>query len=156
MSMYCRLYERILVPAHNILRGRQYIRYRSLLKTSQWWGYEELRAFQWHEVRRLLDCAFTSVPHYQEKYRRCGARLEDIRTWEDFAKLPPLTREEVNTFREHLCSTAFRGKLLPHSTGGSSGVPPRFYRTYDSYDWRTAAKDRAYSWAGLKPGERVA
>src|SRR5262249_41660086 len=33
--------------------------------------------------------------------------------------------------------------------------PTRFFRTYESYDWRTAAKDRAYSWAGWRLGERA-
>lgn len=156
MSLYRHIFERALVPAHNLLRGRHYGRYRALLSKSQWWAYEDVRELQWREVRRLLECAFRSVPYYQEKYRKAGARLEDIRTWEDFAQLPPLTRQEVNEFRQQLCSTTFRGKLLPHATGGSSGVPTRFYRTYESYDWRTAAKDRVYSWAGLNPGERVA
>jgi phenylacetate-CoA ligase len=43
--------------------------------------------------------------------------------------------------------------LLPHATGGSTGVPTRFFRTYESYDWRLAAKDRAYAWAGWRLGE---
>lgn len=156
MSLYSRVFEHVLVPAHNLVRGRHYTNYRSLLTGSQWWSYEKLREFQWGEVRKLLECAFRSVPYYQEKYSRAGARLEDIRTWSDFAKLPPLSRHEVNQHRQQLCSSTFKGKLLPHATGGSSGTPTRFYRTYESYDWRVAAKDRAYSWAGLEPGEKAA
>src|SRR5208282_50773 len=42
---------------------------------------------------------------------------------------------------------------LPHATGGSSGVPARFYITPHSYDWRCAASARAYAWSGLHIGE---
>lgn len=155
MSLYSGLLTGVAIPARDLLRGRRYARYRAFLSRSQWWSGDELRAFQWRELRKLLECAFESVPYYRQKYGSAGARLEDIRSWEDFAKLPPLTRAEVNAHGSDLCSTSFRGKLLPHATGGSSGVPTRFYRTFESYDWRTAARDRVYSWAGLNHGERT-
>ena len=41
---------------------------------------------------------------------------------EDFAKLPVLTRAEVNANLQRLCSTEYRGQFLPHATGGSSGT----------------------------------
>jgi phenylacetate-CoA ligase len=155
MSIYSAAYSNLILPAGDLLRRRSYARYRSLLSKSQWWSADELRAFQWKELRKLLERAFRSVPYYQRKFSEVGAELEDIRTWEDFARLPTLTRQDVNAFRAELCSTTFRGPLLPHATGGSSGVPTRFYRTYESYDWRTAARDRVYAWAGLIPGERA-
>lgn len=154
MSAYPRVLESLLLPAYDRLRGRRYIARRRLLEESQWWPREDVRAFQWQELQRLLAHAFTSVPYLQRKYRDAGIALEDIRTWDDFERIPPLTRQEVNAHREELCSTSFQGKLLPHATGGSSGTPTRFYRTYESYDWRCAAKDRAYSWSGWRLGER--
>jgi len=51
--------------------------------------------------------------------------IRDIRTTEDFAKLPPLTRAEVNAHRKELCPEVPNGKLIAHATGGSSGVPTR-------------------------------
>jgi phenylacetate-CoA ligase len=155
MSAYPGILQSVLYPAHNLIRRRNYVRYSRLLADSQWWTYEKIRDFQWKGTLRLLKHAFGSVPYYKAKYAKAGVHLEDIQTWSDFAQLPTLTRDEVNACRQELCSTAFRGKLLPHATGGSSGTPTRFFRTYDSYDWRTAAKDRVYSWAGLSPGDRA-
>jgi phenylacetate-CoA ligase len=100
-----------------------------------------------------LKHAFSSVPYLQQKYRAAGVRFEDLRGWDDFRHLPPLTREEINAHQKELCSTAYKGKLLPHATGGSTGTPTRFFRTYESYDWRTAAKDRVYGWSGWRLGE---
>ena len=156
MSVYSHLLRSILLPCHNLARGRQYVHRLSFLEASQWWSRERLLEFQWQELRRLLAHCFRSVPYYQKKYSDAGARLDDIRTMEDFARLPVLTRAEVNEHRNELCSTAYRGRLLPHATGGSSGVPTRFFRTLESYDWRTAAMDRVYGWSGYRLGERAA
>jgi len=154
MTVYSRVLESVLLPAYDRVRGREYVVRRRMLEQSQWWSPEQVRDFQWSELRRLLRHPFASVPYLQRKYREAGVALEDIRSWEDFGRLPPLTRDELNAHTRDLCSTAYRGKLLPHATGGSSGTPTRFFRTYESYDWRTAAKDRVYSWSGWNLGER--
>jgi phenylacetate-CoA ligase len=154
MSLYQRLLVSVLMPAYDRIRSRRYVERSRFLEGSQWWLPEQIAEFQWTEVRALLKHAFDSVPYYQQKYRAAGASFEDIRGWADFRRLPSLSREEIQQNREALCSTTYQGKLLPHSTGGSSGVPTRFYRTYESYDWRNAAKDRVYSWAGLPLGAK--
>jgi len=152
---YGRILESVLIPAYYGLRGRSYPRHREFMERSQWWSVEQLQDFQWRELRRLLDHAFCSVPFYQKKYASAGIELGDIKTREDFAKLPPLSRGEVNENRDSLCSKSSRDRLIPHATGGSSGVATRFYITLDSYDWRCAASARAYSWSGYRIGERT-
>jgi phenylacetate-CoA ligase len=151
--MYTRLLESVLLPAYDRARGRRYVERRTFLERSQWWGAERVREFQWTELKKLLTHVFASVPYLRSKYRGAGIALEDLKDWNDFRRLPPLTRAEVNAHGRDLCSTAYKGRLLPHATGGSTGVPTRFFRTYESYDWRMAAKDRAYSWAGWRLGE---
>jgi len=150
---YARLLESVLMPAYDRMRGRRYIERQRFLGRSQWWSQERVHEFQWIELKKLLTHVFASVPYLKAKYRSAGIELGDLRRWEDFRRLPSLTRAEVNAHGSDLCSTAYPGRLLPHSTGGSTGVPTRFFRTYESYDWRLAAKDRAYSWSGWRFGE---
>jgi phenylacetate-CoA ligase len=125
------------------------------MERSQWWSPEQIQEFQWRELRLLLEHAFRSVPYYQKKYAAEGIEFGDIKSREDFAKLPPLTREEINVHRSELCAHPHKGKLISHATGGSSGVPTRFFITVESYDWRCAASARAYSWSGYRTGERA-
>ena len=150
---YSRLLESVLIPGYYSLRGRRYSQYRKLLEKSQWWSRERIYEFQWRELRRLLEHTFHSVPYYRKKYALAGIELGDIKTRDDFAKLPALTRDEINNHRTELCSTSNAQRLIPHATGGSSGVPTRFLITLDSYDWRTCASARAYSWSGYRIGE---
>ncbi len=154
-SLYSRTLEHVLLPAHNAVRGRDFTRHRRFLEKSQWWSAEKLREFRWKQTQALLEHAFRTVPYYQRKYAEAGLRLEDIRTPEDYTRLPVLRREEVNAHREELRSTAYRGRLISHATGGSSGVPTRFYITIESYDWRTACTERVYAYTGCRLGERA-
>lgn len=155
MNLYSRLLERVLIPAYYRAQGRKQGQYRSFVEKSQWWPEERLREFQWGETRKLLRHAFDNVPYYAEKYAAAGIAFEDIRTPEDFARLPPLTREEVNAHRDRLSARNFQGRLIESATGGSSGVPTRFYLNLDSYDWRFAVSERAYSWSGWRTGLRT-
>ena len=152
---YERLLTSLMLRAYDRARGRRYVERRTFLDGSQWWSRDRVLEFQWSALKALLTHAFTSVPYLARKYRAAGIALADVRGWDDVRLLPPLTRAEVNAHGPELCSTAYTGRLLPHATGGSTGAPTRFFRTYESYDWRTAAKDRAYSWAGWGAGQRA-
>ena len=153
--MYARLLESVLLPAYDRTRGRRYVARRTFLERSQWWSAERVREFQWSELKTLLAHVYASVPYLSQKYRAAGIAFEDLQGWDDFRRLPTLTRAEINAHGKDLYSTSYKGKLLPHATGGSTGVPTRFMRTYESFDWRMAAKDRAYSWSGWQLGERA-
>jgi phenylacetate-CoA ligase len=152
---YSHILESLLMPAYYGMRGRAYAKQREFLERSQWWSREQIREFQWNELQRLLEHAFRSVPYYRKKYREAGIELGDLRNRENFAKLPPLSREEINAHRAELCSNDQNQSLIPHATGGSSGLPTRFFVTTESYDWRCAASARAYSWSGCRVGERT-
>jgi phenylacetate-CoA ligase len=154
MSLYPQFLQQLFLPLYYGIRGRHYARYRRLLEHSQWWPREELLAFQWGELSRLLDHVFAHVPYYRQKYAAAGMQRGDIRNLADFARLPVLTREEIQAHRDELRSDNIAG-LLPHATSGSAGAPTHFYITLDSYDWRTAATHRAYSWSGCTLGERA-
>ena len=155
MSLYNRFLESVLLPAYYLPKGRRYSQHRRFLEQSQWWSAERLRDFQWQELQPLLAAAFEHSPFYKQKYAASGAQLGDIKNWDDFAKLPPVTREEIRQHRREMRSTAYPGKLIEHATGGSSGSPTRFDITIESYDWRCAASVRAYSWSGCRLGERT-
>jgi phenylacetate-CoA ligase len=155
MSTYSKILERVLLPGHNLVHGRQFVRHRGFLEQSQWWARERLVEFQWQELKALLTHCYQSVPYYKKKYAEAGIGLNDIGNMDDFSRLPILTRAEVNAHKDELCSTAYKGKLLPHATGGSSGIPTRFFRTIESYDWRTAATERVYSWTGCRMGDKA-
>lgn len=155
MMSYSQLFNTLLLPSYDAVNRRKCSQHREFLEKSQWWPAERLRDFQWQELQRLLKHAFETVPFYQKKYKEHGISLGDIRNWEDFSRVPTLTKKEIQLHGAELCSMAWQGRLLPEATGGSSGVPTRFFITVESYDWRSAATQRAYRWSGCSLGERT-
>src|SRR5690606_21011580 len=144
------LFLQALLKLRDTVQGRSFSQHQSFLEKSQWWSRDEVLSYQWSELEKLLDIAFQKVPYYQRKFTELGIQREDIRNLEDYRRLPVLTRSEIT---QNLADLTPRGTppedLHVHATGGSSGTPLRFYRTIESFDWRSACTKRAYSWSGL-------
>ena len=56
---------------------------------------DEIRDSQLRDVRALLAHAETLVPYYRTLFRNLGVRSQEIRDWDDFARLPILTKDII-------------------------------------------------------------
>lgn len=103
------------------------------------------------QVRYCLD----HYPAYAEKVREFGGdgllKKEDWRPEE----LPVWTRADQKQFWEGWQVPPLLPGVFPHSTGGSTGLPLKFYVTRESYERRMAVADRGYGWAGAQEGRRA-
>jgi phenylacetate-CoA ligase len=104
-------------------------------------------AFQ-HHVHRSI----ARFPFYAERVKAHRGSLpepgETVRTEE----LPVWTRNDQREF--FAAQTRPDDTMYAHQTSGSTSLPVRFYVTRESYEWRTAVMDRAYSWAGAEEGAK--
>ena len=91
------------------------------------------------------------------------ARLHDVRSWDDFLRLPFTTKAELVAdqagsppFGTNLSEPLDRYVRL-HQTSGSSGAAPlRWLDTAESWEWwRTLWSDHVYPAAGVVPEDRV-
>ncbi|MFN2477181.1 MAG: phenylacetate--CoA ligase family protein [Chthoniobacterales bacterium] len=64
---------------------------------------DQIRASQFERIQHLVKMAFTSIPVYRRKYDAVGFEPGDLRTWEDFEQLPPITKEELIAAFPHDC-----------------------------------------------------
>jgi len=124
------------------------------ISRTQWLSREEILAYQWSKLLKLLSHAYANVPYYREVFDRVGAKPADIRTSRDFQQLPILTKSEINRHRELLKATNYRPKLLiADYTGGSTGQPLTFFRDRRFTGANYAHQVRNLSWCGVKPGD---
>lgn len=73
-------------------------------------------------LRKLIKEAY-KIPFYRERFDRSGVRPQEIRTKEDLALLPVLTKEEYRTWmNEELRKSETKYYKLTH-TSGSTGIP---------------------------------
>jgi phenylacetate-CoA ligase len=56
---------------------------------------DEIRRGQFERVRELVELAYRDVPLYADKYRAVGFEPGDLKSWEDFERLPVVTKDEL-------------------------------------------------------------
>ena len=103
--------------------------------------------------RERLSEALERFPAYADKVRGEAGGLPERGTAFIPSDVPVWTREDQRRLFASLNGPPVDGSFA-HSTGGSTGVPLRFYVTRESYEWRCAVSDRGYSWAGAEEGQR--
>jgi phenylacetate-CoA ligase len=118
---------------------------------------EEVREKQFRDLRALLAHAEAHVPYYRTLFRNLGTRSQDIRNWDDFAQLPILTKDIIREKQRDLIREDVPlGKLQPHFSGGSTGVPLKFFRSRDYMVASDAGTYRNLQQCGWRPGEMIA
>lgn len=118
---------------------------------------EEVRERQLQDLRTLIAHAEARVPYYRALFRRLGIRSQDIRAWEDFSQLPILTKDLIREHeRELVREDVPLEKLTPHFSGGSTGVPLKFFRAREYMVASDAGTYRNLEQCGWRPGEMIA
>lgn len=154
--MYEKLFNSLLYPLYETrIKGRKTLVYRDQMLRNQWKPEAELRAGQWESLQRLLAHAYAQSPYYKGLFDRAGLTPQQIASPADFEKLPVSSREDVVANQPAMVAANYSNRIIPKSTGGSTGVPVHFAIDQDSYQWRTAAAQRGYQWANCGPGQPV-
>jgi phenylacetate-CoA ligase len=118
---------------------------------------EQVRDQQFRDVQALLAHAETHVPYYRNLFNRLGMRSQDIRGWDDFEQLPILTKDIIReNQRDLIREDVALEKLSPHFSGGSTGVPLKFFRSADYMIASDAGTYRNLEQCGWRPGEMIA
>ncbi len=89
---------------------------------------EAVRRDQSRRVRRMVAYAYRHVPYYTETMNRLGLTPADFQAADDLAKLPLLTRGQLQRDPERFASDALpREECLMLRTAGSTGTPCQVY-----------------------------
>ena len=108
--------------------GNTYLKYAKFLEKSQWWSKERLEEYQWRKLEDILKHAYENVPYYRKIFDERGIKPNDIKNFDDFKKLPFLTKEIVRDNFKYLIAKNYpKSKLLYVTTGGSTGTPLGLY-----------------------------
>jgi phenylacetate-CoA ligase len=153
---YETLFRRVLFPVYESgIRRRPTMRYLAEYERSQWLCADDIAAVQWRKLKTLVEYCWNEVPYYRRSWTALGATPADIRSLEDYARLPVLTKDDIRANFADLVAAPYREKLLVKATGGSTGEPLRFGYTRESHERRVAVMWRGYGWAGARMGRRA-
>ncbi|SEV94064.1 phenylacetate--CoA ligase family protein [Luteibacter sp. 329MFSha] len=156
MKTYETLLRHVLWPAYEGgLRRRETPRHMHRYERDQWLAPAEVRALQFERLKRLLEWCWREVPYYRRRWTQAGIVPGDIRSLDDYAHLPVLTKADIRDNAEDIKATSLKDALGYKATGGSTGEPLRFGFTRESNDRRVAVMWRGYGWAGSRMGRRT-
>jgi phenylacetate-CoA ligase len=102
------------------------------------------------QIKALLGRVFETSPFYREVYEKVGFAADDIKTPDDFEKLPLTDKEALrDAYPMGLLSVPREQVVRIHSTSGTTGSPVIIpYTRQDVDDWATLFA-RCYSLAGV-------
>ena len=148
---------RVLFRFTQAIRRSRSLHILSEIRSAPTTSFDEIQANQLARLSALLASAETQVPYYREVFRRMGCRSRDIRTLKDFAAIPILTKDIIRERLDDLIREDMpKEKLIIGNSGGSTGVPLKFYRDRSVLDAADAGTFRNLLQAGWKPGDMIA
>ena len=124
------------------------------LDRSQWLDPEQLEEGQVRQLRTLLTHAVTRVPYYRDLFHARGVRPDDIRTMDDFRRLPVLSRGVYQAEAGRMHADGLPDGMQDVgtlSTSGTSGVPIDVRQTDRVHFWWLAFLLRDTEWSGIDP-----
>ena len=129
---------------------------------------EKLQGLQWKKLKKQIAYCYEKSPEfYRKKFEAAGVKPKDIRSLEDFRRLPVFVTKEDDLrsqedsleryghpFGLFLCAPLEK-VIAVHSTSGTTGQPTFYAFTKHDLDVTAEVMARGYWRAGVRPGETV-
>jgi len=118
---------------------------------------EERSQRVWQKLKALLEHAYENTEVYRGKFKEAGMTPDDVRSWEDFQRIPILTKQELReSFPERIVAENYRNKRLRFSnTSGTTGKPAILAQDIDDINYKYAVRLRARLLEGSRVGDRT-
>ena len=127
---------------------------------------EELRDLQWKRLKKQIKYDYDHSIYFQEKFHNAGLKPKDIASFEDFQKVPLMTKDEHRRAQQEsierfghpygLVTCAPMEKIVRiSSTSGTTGMPTLYTLTKHDVGVLNEMHARKYWRAGLRPGHVV-
>lgn len=123
------------------------------LAQSHRWTRAEIEDYQARRLRAVVRHAAENVPYYGRLLAEAGVRPEDIRCPADLPRIPVTNRADLQgrPASDIVARGLDPGRLVLHSTSGTSGEPLRILRTpFEEYLLR-AFRLKQQLLAGMRP-----
>jgi phenylacetate-CoA ligase len=122
-------------------------------RAAESWGEEERRAWVLERLRETVRRAEGQTAYYRELFARTGFDPRADFTFEDYARLPVLEREDVHAAGRALVSSSVPPEQLrKDATGGSTGVPTEVWLGPEERGWRESGMEYAHARVGAPAG----
>jgi phenylacetate-CoA ligase len=145
------------IPLWLFRHGMIYSKELNLVNALHAYTIDELREYQLRRIQLLLDYAYQNVPFYRSEWKRIGMEPRDIRTFDDFHRIPILTKPKLRENADELLSSDSRNKkLVTSGTGGTTDSPIVLYYDYSRARMKEAEMQYFRKWFRWEVADKVA
>ena len=111
------------------LYGSEYRKTYKFLIESQKWTTTQNQEYQLQKLKSLVSYCYENVPYYNDLFDK-HAISPNINSFEDFKKIPYLTKEKIINDSNKLVSKKTKVEQPKiHTTGGRTGIALKFYKS---------------------------
>jgi phenylacetate-CoA ligase len=143
-----------LLRLSGLVTGMKPYAWLGRLEEMQWWGRQAMLEWQAQQLRKMLQHAVETVPHYQRVLPGV-AEVTAGNIASILASMPILTKNELREGYDSLLSTLHLArKPLVGITSGSTGKPLRVSIDRPAFARHFASKFRALGWYGVGFADR--
>ena len=121
------------------------------------WSEDRRRTATLERLRHIVRRAWSDTEYYRERLSAVGFDPRDDFSFDDYARLPTLEREDVRAAGEALLSrTLPRSQVRRDATGGSTGTPTVIWTGPEERGWREGGSEFFMRRIGAPTGVRTA
>ncbi|HET8781537.1 MAG TPA: hypothetical protein VFM63_03935, partial [Pyrinomonadaceae bacterium] len=120
------------------------------------WDLETRRGWMLQRLRFVLRRAYSGTTYYRELFDNVGFDPNAEFTFEDFGKLPILTRDHIRKAGQTLLSKPGDKEVVLQATGGSDGVPTEVWLGPEELGWGESGQENFRHRIGVPTGSRTA
>jgi phenylacetate-CoA ligase len=160
------LSQRVLLPFSRLQRSsraatkptqqafNEGIRFR---REAAGWDNEQRISWIIERLRSVVRRAYEETVYYRELFDRNDFDPHTEFDFDDFARLPVLTRDVINeSGSKLLASSVPKDQIRKDSTGGSTGVPTVLWLGPIERGWRDSGMEHFFEILGVPEGSRTA
>ena len=128
--------------------------YRQICKM-QSWPENDVVCWQNEQLQKLVHHAYNHTRYYKRVFDELRLKPSDIKNADDLRQLPIVTREIIRKYYdEFIPDNLSKIKYRKASTGGTTGVPMKYYCDENTWGYVTAAKIYAWKTTGFHYGDK--
>ncbi len=147
----------LVAPAWARWERSPYLKHYRVLQQTQFETPEAIRARQWNDINALVAHAYRTVPFYRERLDGAGIPPGKLRSFEDYAQIPCLTKADLREHGPRMISAMYaKAPLIAKQTSGSTGISVEVLVDEAAQQFKRAATLRSDEWSGWRLGQRVA
>ena len=137
---------------HADLENARYREWLRFLQDAETWDRERVELHQLQRLQNVVRHAYDHTSAYRRLFNGAGLEPEELRTLNDFRRLPFVTKEAIRDALEEYSAPWPERQYV--TTGGSTGIPFGFYRDQLAFARELASKAHQYHRVGWREGDR--